>query len=178
MKRVVCLYGGPGVGKSTIAAKLFYLSKMAGLNVELVREYIKDWVWEGRNILPGDQIYIFAKQSRKERILFKDVDMIITDSPLWISAVYEERNEPPPMVIPLGIQKQLDVAAGFGFEYVHYYLSRVTDYNPSGRLQTADEAKKIDNQIQSYLDRHGIKYKMIVPGPNSAQEIFDDCSGG
>jgi len=48
MTRVINLLGGPGVGKSTAAAKLFAKYKDEGKSVELVREYVKDWAWEGR----------------------------------------------------------------------------------------------------------------------------------
>jgi pantothenate kinase len=40
---IINVYGGPGAGKSTSAAYLYYLLKVAGKNVELVREYVKDW---------------------------------------------------------------------------------------------------------------------------------------
>jgi thymidylate kinase len=155
-KKVICFYGGPGTGKSTISAQLFALLKIKGLNVELVREYVKDWVWEKRAILPGDQLYIFAKQCRKERILFQDVDVIITDSPIWLSAIYERKVDPDPMIIPLAIDKQVRVAKSFGFQYVHIFLQRddKIKYQTEGRFQSLEEAKKIDDEISSYMDRN------------------------
>ena len=63
--KVINLFGGPGVGKSTTASGLFYEMKKARLEVELVTEYAKDAVWEGRTSLLDDQIYIFAKQQRR-----------------------------------------------------------------------------------------------------------------
>ena len=79
MKKIVCLYGGPGSGKSTTCAGLFYKLKLLGYNGEMLREYVKDWVWEGRKIHPGDQPYFFAKQSRKERIYVNnDLDFIVS----------------------------------------------------------------------------------------------------
>lgn len=46
--KVINLFGGPGIGKSTLAAGLFEHMKIAGFNVELVNEYAKDMVWEQR----------------------------------------------------------------------------------------------------------------------------------
>ena len=63
--QIVNLFGGPGSGKSTTAAGLFYEVKKLKLNVELVTEYAKDAVWEKRHNLLDDQIYIFAKQQRR-----------------------------------------------------------------------------------------------------------------
>jgi hypothetical protein len=58
---VVNLYGGPGTGKSRTAALLFATMKQRGVNCELATEYAKDVVWEGRESLLSDQIYLFAK---------------------------------------------------------------------------------------------------------------------
>jgi tRNA uridine 5-carbamoylmethylation protein Kti12 len=89
MKRIICLWGGPGTGKTTTAASLFAELKKRGYNAELNREYIKDWVWEKRELIDGDQVYITAKQARKERIYMKQgLDFIITDSPLSLTTFY------------------------------------------------------------------------------------------
>ena len=43
---VVNLFGAPGAGKSTGAAYIFAMLKMAGINAELVTEFAKDKVYE------------------------------------------------------------------------------------------------------------------------------------
>ena len=43
---VVNLFGAPGSGKSTGAAYIFSQLKIAGVNAELVTEFVKDKVWE------------------------------------------------------------------------------------------------------------------------------------
>ena len=43
---VVNLFAGPGAGKSTGAAYIFSMLKMAGIDTEYVNEYAKDKVWE------------------------------------------------------------------------------------------------------------------------------------
>jgi tRNA uridine 5-carbamoylmethylation protein Kti12 len=82
---IINLYGGPGTGKSTSAAYLYYILKAEGHNVELVREYVKDWAWEGRQISTYDQIYFLGKQVRRESLLYGKVDWIITDSPVMMN---------------------------------------------------------------------------------------------
>lgn len=49
MKKIICLYGGPGAGKTTTSAGLFFKLKSMGHTCELNREYVKDWVWENAN---------------------------------------------------------------------------------------------------------------------------------
>jgi hypothetical protein len=72
--RIINLYGGPGTGKSTSAAFLYYLLKNDNVNAELVREYVKDWAWEKRSINTYDQLYLLGKQIRKESLLYGKTD--------------------------------------------------------------------------------------------------------
>ena len=50
MTQIISLHSGPGTGKSTSAAQLFAELKQRHCSVELVREYVKKWAWEGRKI--------------------------------------------------------------------------------------------------------------------------------
>jgi tRNA uridine 5-carbamoylmethylation protein Kti12 len=68
--KVINLFGGPSTGKSTTAAYLFYYLKNKNLNIEYVREYAKDVVYEGSYHKLQNQIYITAKQYKR----MKDID--------------------------------------------------------------------------------------------------------
>lgn len=58
---VVNLFGAPGSGKSTGAAYIFSQLKIAGVNAELVTEFVKDKVWENNEEVFKNQAYIFGK---------------------------------------------------------------------------------------------------------------------
>jgi len=161
MKRIVYLYGGPATGKSTTAAQLFAEAKKIGINAELVREYIKDWMWEDREIKPGDQTYIAAKQSRKERICFNDVDLIVSDSPMYLGQFYEEKYDKTPHVVRHIIKKHEQIAREHGFEFLHIFLNRSPGFNPLGRAHSEEESIQIDGEIRSMLDDHGINYHVM-----------------
>ena len=50
----VNFYGGPGVGKSTLAARVYAELNSAGaVSTELVREFIKTWAYEGGSRTAG-----------------------------------------------------------------------------------------------------------------------------
>ncbi len=176
MKKIICLYGGPGIGKSTTCAGLFYKLKMAGHDCEMNREYIKDWVWENRAIKSGDQPYFFSKQARKERIYMKaNLDFIITDSPLVLTHYYGMKYDE----IEQKYNTSLNMLKGhhqickdFGYKIDHYLLTRTKEYNPNGRLQTEEEAINCDIEIKNMLDRLGIKYIKINDDENAVDNIL------
>lgn len=171
MKKVICLYGGPGAGKSTTCAGLFYKLKLLGYNVEMNREYVKDWCWENRPIKQGDQVYLFAKQSRKERILLeKQLDFIITDNPLVLAHFYGlkydifERKSKACLHL---LNYHHDVCKHYGYKVDHFLINRVKPYQAAGRYQTEEEAKQFDIEIKALLDELQIKYNE-VPGDETA----------
>lgn len=144
--KVINLFAGPGAGKSTIAAGVFSKMKKLGLNVELVTEYAKDLTWEGRqNLLNYDQLYVFAKQQRRLDRLRNVVDYVVTDSPLLLGLAYLRKDYPASL-------------GGLIYDYwnrynnINFFLSREDKvYNPIGRNQTEEEARKLDDKIYSIL---------------------------
>ena len=88
--KVINFYGGPGSGKSTKAAGLYYKMNMAGFSVELNNEFAKECVWEDNVPMLKDQLYMLAHQHRKILRLVGKVDYVITDSPVLLSGIYRE----------------------------------------------------------------------------------------
>lgn len=172
MKTVINLYGGPGTGKSTTAAHLFALLKLRGCNAELITEYVKNWVWEGRTIRKNDQYYLFAKQARLESLKFEEVDYIVTDSPVWLSAIYEARHEQEPHICQMLIDKHVDLAKSYGVRHRHIFLNRVKRYSPEGRFQTEDQAKEIDEEILNYLKAQKLEFSECIADEGAAPNIL------
>lgn len=166
MKKIVCLWGGPGTGKSTTCAGLFHKFKNLGLNVEMNREYVKDWVWEEREILPGDQVYITAKQARKEVLYMrKGLDVIVTDSPLALTTFYGniyDKYEKEGGACRAIVKQHHLICQDLGYKVDHFYLARTKPYNPSGRLQDEIRAKELDVEIEDFLDTYPINYRILV----------------
>lgn len=166
MKKIICLWGGPGTGKSTTAAGLFSKLKSLGFNAEMNREYVKAWVWEKREILPGDQVYITAKQARAEVIYMRNnLDFIVTDSPLALTSFYGDIYDP---FEKLGgackaiIAQHHKICQFYGYKIEHILLKRQKAYNPAGRLQDESTAKSFDSRIKSFLKEYPIKYTEVL----------------
>lgn len=164
MKQIICLYGAPGSGKSTCAASLFAHYKQRGGKTELVREYIKHWVWENRAVKPYDEAYIAVKQARQEAVLLGKVDTIITDCPLYVSAFYERKYHPSlPGVSMAVINRHEHFCREAGYEVVNVFLQRVKPYVAQGRFQSEEEADNIAREMQVFLAGNGVNFK-IMPG--------------
>jgi len=158
---VINLFGGPGCGKSTTAADLFAKLKAAGKNVELVREYVKDWAYEGRKIGALDQLYILGKQTHKEGLLYGKVDYIITDSPILLGPFYESHYNSGRTISKEAAINFLERAAELGVIRHNYVLQRHKPYVPIGRYETEDQAKQIDVKLKEYLDLLMEKYILL-----------------
>lgn len=155
MTKVINLFGGPGCGKSTGAAYIFSLLKMKGMNVELVTEFAKDKTWEHNSKALTCQPYVFGKQSYRMDRCADEVDIIITDSPLFLSAMYNFDSNIEPEFTQTVIKKFNE------FENYNFFLKRLKEYNPKGRNQTEEEAKELDNKIKTSLNKFNIEYEEV-----------------
>ena len=162
MTLVVNLYGGPGCGKSTSAAYIFSQLKMRNkVRAELVTEFAKDLTWEERHNALENQPYILGEQYRRMARLVDKVDVIITDSPLMLSAVYNT-----------GVEElnALAYALYKGFSNLDVWLIRSKPYNKFGRGGCLKVATDIDDRTKLMLKR----YDIVALHCPTAQESLDD----
>lgn len=163
MTIVINLYGGSGVGKSTVAALLFATMKMKGLHTELVREYVKLWAWSGRKIRREDQIYLFGKQSAYESMLYGKVDYIVTDSPVFLAGMYAEwHNGLNGRYVTQAANEFISQAQlHSGVVIKNYLLRRNGPFDPRGRWETAEEAERFDKFLEDGLVTNAHPYLAI-----------------
>lgn len=165
---LVNLFGAPGAGKSTGAAYIFSQLKMRGVNAELVTEYAKDKVWEESKAVFENQAYIFGKQYFRISRCAKKVDVVITDSPLLLSLIY---NNDPVLGEEFNalVRKVMD-----SYDCKNYYLHRVKEYNPVGRFQDEAGSDKIGNEIMDLLDKEDISYISVAGDQQGYDVIVND----
>ena len=154
---VLNIHSGSGCGKSTIAAGVYTELKLRHGNAELVREYIKKWAW--KKTPPGkfDQIYVLGQQINAESILYGQVEIIITDSPILLVSFYEQ------YLLGEGFLKNttldfMKYAESHGVTYLNFWLERPETFDTRGRYETKETAMKIDVLMKDWLIKEaGIK---------------------
>ncbi len=151
---VINLLSCPGTGKSTLAGRLFVALKEYHLNVEQVREYPKDLVWEDRFNALTNQIQIFSNQHNLIWVLKDKVDIVVVEGSLLNSLAYIDDN---PQL------KALLISEYNKFHNINLFLLRKVDYQAHGRYQDYEGAVKIDNEIIKILEDNNIEYKTINP---------------
>jgi len=157
---VINLFGGPGSGKSTLAADLFSEMKKHGMQVEMVREWVKLWAWEGRKMTYADQMVVFGHQVQEETALYGKVDVIITDSPLILSGFYESANHKSHYLVPAA-KKVMDLAQQNDVTYWNLFIKRNFPYEAQGRFQTEKEANKMERQMEQFLKCCKLPYEKM-----------------
>lgn len=149
--KVINLFGGPGVGKTTTYLGLSYELKRRGLSFEAVDEYAKKAVWEGREDILADQLYILAKQNKQLVRLIGKVDIVVNEAPIINGMAYTPEN----------------YYSSFGpfvrevwnsYDNMSFLIERRFDYDPVGRYQDEQGAIEVDFRVKELLDSEGIPH--------------------
>lgn len=145
MTKIVNLFGGPGIGKSTTAAALFAKMKNAGHRVELVTEYAKDLTYACERNRLDNQLHVLAEQDLRQRRLLGQVDYVITDSPLLLATIYAKA--------PFNSGWFIDAAIRLFLSYDNFnaLLWREKPFAAYGRLHGEEEARCLDIRIEDII---------------------------
>ena len=161
------LFGGPGSGKSTLAARIFSELKARGINAELVSEYAKDKVYEENKTALKNQLYLLAKQNYKIATCADKVNVIVTDSPLLLSIIYNKN--------PI-LGKEFDklvLKLSNSYDSLNIFIKRTHEFKSEGRVHSEDESDNISTQILNLLNENNIDYEIIPADLNLANAICD-----
>lgn len=163
---VINLFGGPCAGKSTAAAYLFYKLKAAGINCEYVTEFAKDKTWEHNAMSLNCQFYISGKQAYRLARVNGQVDIIVTDSPLLLGAMYTKDD----YIAKACIEEDKK----YPFQ-LNVFLNRNHLYEQAGRNQTEDDAKQIDRLVMEMLKNNN-KIPIIIDSNEAGYDtIFKEA---
>lgn len=168
------LFAGPGTGKSTTAAAIFSHLKFQGFLCELALEFAKDLVWEKSPHLLSNQIFVFGEQHHRITRLVGQVPIVVSDSPLLHSIIYDSGQNPhfTPMVL----------AEHRKHTNLNIFLERIKAYESAGRSQTEEQAREIDTKIKDLLERldnesASDRFFVFPAKPESVPKIADMAVG-
>lgn len=167
---VINFFGGPGIGKSTLAAKTFSKLKDEQIDCELISEYAKHATWEENFTALKNQFYTTAIQHHKEFIVLGKVDVIVTDCPLILGLMYF--NDPNKQKEEYFFKFILEEFSER--ENLNYFILRTRSYNENGRNQTLNEAIQLDNNLKNLLHTNKIGYSNISYDEESINKILND----
>lgn len=163
--KIINLFGPPGVGKSTGAAYIFSQLKMVDKDCELVTEFAKDKVWEKNKKVFESQLYMLGKQAFKIARVFKEVEYIVTDSPIFLPALYSKET----YVQKAAIKEFLK----YEDSNINFLLKRVKVYNPNGRNETLEESDKLGERIEKFLKDNNIKFEYMNGSIEGYNQILE-----
>jgi len=169
MTKIINLSGTCGAGKSRTANALLPLMQKAGLNVELSPEWVKDAVWEERNNIFKDQLYITAKQNHRLVSKYGKIDYIITDSPLFLGGVYS------PNYFPSYNKLLLEIFNSYN--NINFLLKRSKPYSNIGRVHTEEESDKIALELKEYMIKNNIPHTEMMADEEAPLKIFNIITG-
>ena len=140
---VVNLFAGPGAGKSSFCHSLMGLVKWRDINAEVALEFAKEMVWEESTKVLENQQFVYSQQQHRLHRLNGKVDLIITDSPLLLSIIYDAKNDED--------FKKMIVKEYNKYENINFFVIRKKPYNPKGRLQSEEQSRIIDKQVHDLI---------------------------
>jgi hypothetical protein len=173
--KIINLFGGPGVGKSTTAAGVFHRLQMMGFECDLPYEYPKISAWEKNLSELGDQLHILSSQHRNIVRSFGKVDYIILDSPILLSIIYKRiYTEGYPSIMYDDTFNEFTMGLFNRYNNINFFIRRDNDgYVTEGRLQNKSESLFIDNEIHTLLKDNNIEFFDITQEYNIANKIAE-----
>lgn len=154
--KFINLFAGPGAGKSTTAAGVFYELKTRGYNAELVPEFAKDLVWEGRIETLSRQVYVTARQYHMIEKLKDKAEFIVTDSPVLLGSVYAD-GHPYCYTDTLVWCHHRTSTPGLNF-----FIDRSDSFSDIGRVHNEERSRRLDEEIRILLEENDISYTRVT----------------
>ena len=175
MSKIINLFGGPGIGKSSIASGLTYKLKKKHITCDNPYEFPKVLAWDENHSAIRDQLYVLANQHRGIVKSYGKVDYIILDSPILLSLTYRnyyKSTEYPATLYGESFDKM--VLDTFNqYDNINILLERGEgNHNEKERYQNLEESKQLDKAIELSMIKNNIPYYVAKVGDNTVKDIL------
>lgn len=174
MSKLINLFGGPGIGKSSIAAGITYRLKKQHISCNNPYEFPKLLAWDNNMPAIKDQLYVFANQHRGIAQAYGKVDYIVVDSPILFSLIYHSYyTKGYPAEFYGESFNNLIIDLHNKYDSVNILLERGQGiHNDEERFQNYEESLAIDNHCKKILDDNNIPYYIVKVGKGVVKKIL------
>ena len=175
MSQIINIFGGPGIGKSSIAAGITYKLKKNHISCDQPYEFPKLLAWDDNHSAIQDQLYVLANQHRGIVKSYGKVDYIVLDSPILLSLTYRnyyKGTEYPSSLYGESFDKM--VLDTFNqYDNINIVLDRADGvHNNDERYQNLEESKELDIVIENTLIKNNIPFYKIKVDDDTVDNIM------
>lgn len=174
MSKLINIFGGPGIGKSSISSGITYKLKKKHITCDNPYEFPKLLAWDKNNEAIKDQLYVLANQHRGIAKSYGKVDYIVIDSPIMFSLIYKTFYSTgyPAEFYGEHFNKMI-VDLHNRYDSINILLERTEgNHNDDERYQNLEESIAIDKHCKKILDDNNIPYHTIQVGKNTVKQII------
>ena len=176
MSKIINIFGGPGIGKSSIAAGVTYKIKKNHISCDQPYEFPKLLAWDDNHSAIQDQLYVLANQHRGIVKSYGKVDYIVLDSPILLSLTYRnyyKATEYPSSLYGESFDKM--VLDTFNqYDNINIVLDRADGvHNNDERYQNLEESKELDGVIENSLIENNIPFHKIKVDDDTVDNIIE-----
>ena len=174
MSKLVNLFGGPGIGKSSITSGVFYELKRNHINCNSPYEFAKKLAWDNNVPAIKDQLYVLGNQHRGIAECYGKVDYIIVDSPVLLSLVYTTwYGKGYPAEFYSESFNQMIIDLHNNYDNLNILLERTEGkHNDDERYQNLEESIKIDAHCKKILDDNDVDYYTLRVDETTVDKII------
>lgn len=159
MEYLINIFGGPGVGKSVLAAELYIQFSKKNICSEYVGEFAKELVWSKRLELLSNQVYVTSGQIAKMAPLGQ-CHVVITDSPVLLGLAYSSKEALGEVNSLIANFRKWKIDKKICVKNI--YLKRDREkFEQNGRIHNLQESIEKDNQIMQLLVDNNIDFKIV-----------------
>jgi len=162
------ILGGPGVGKSIIAAEVYAALKRRMVLAELAQEVIKWRIYSGKteNI---SQLGIVQQQGQLLQSLKSKVEVVVADGNLLANGFYNHNaiHDSNVEEVDALIKEKMEEMG----DHLNVFLLRDPNaqFETQNRFQGAQEAMELDVKIRAYLTSENIPFVTVPVTPDGLE---------
>lgn len=171
--KVVNLFAPPGTGKTTTGQMLSGLLSLSDYRVEYVPEFAKFATLAQNKSALSDQIYMFAKQENRLKVLSESgLDFVVMDGPLPIALLFQPEDY-------FKHYEPLVMEVFKSYDNVNFFLNKAAGhrYKTHGRNENEAQAEALGLRLRQTLQRHQVVCQEVQVQKVLPFELFEAITG-